>query len=125
MIELDANFLVAALRSEERATRMTQRAIARNDEIAMSPIAWSEFLCGPLIAGEHEQARLIVTHILPFTIEDGELAAHLFNASGRRSRSHADCMIAAHAIRRGAELATLNAVDFRRFEKFKLRLVAP
>ena len=50
------------------------------------------------------------------------LNAKLFNDTGRRSRSRADCMIAAHAIRRDAVLVTADAPDFRVFRKFGLRL---
>ena len=49
----------------------------------------------------------------PFLSADAALAANLFNHTGRRSRSLADCMIAAVAIRCGAKLATVNLNDFR------------
>ena len=46
---------------------------------------------------------------------DAEKAAQLFNLTGRRSRSLADCMIAAVAIRSGAKMATINAAHFQPF----------
>jgi predicted nucleic acid-binding protein len=58
----------------------------------------------------------------PFLAVDAELAADLFNQTGRRSRSLADCMIAAVAIRCRADLATINSSDFQPFIQHGLNL---
>jgi len=50
------------------------------------------------------------------------MSALLFNKTGRRSRSLADCMIAAIAIRCGASLATINTADFQPFVQYGLAL---
>jgi len=47
------------------------------------------------------------------TPTDSEKGAELFNATGRRSRSLADCLIAAVALRLRARVATANADDFQ------------
>jgi predicted nucleic acid-binding protein len=122
VIELDSNFLVDVLHaggSQSKALRNWVRVGAR---IQISAVAWSEYLCGPLEPALVPATRKLLSSIEPFTEKDAELASEIFNRTGRRSRSHVDCMIAAHAIRRHAVLATLNLRDFRRFEKFKLRL---
>jgi predicted nucleic acid-binding protein len=89
--------------------------------VGISTISWAEFLCGPL--PEHlAELAAAVTERLPVLEEDAALASKLFNASGRRPRSLADCLIAAAALRYAAPLATTNLSVFRRFEKMGLRL---
>jgi len=65
-----------------------------------------------------------VSERVPFGEGEAALAAQLFDGSGRRRGSLADCMIAATAIRAGATLATEDARDFRRFGGAGLTLAA-
>lgn len=89
----------------------------------MSVITWTEFLCGPVEAVEIELAARMIEQPEPLVASDALTAARLFNLGGRRRGSLMDCMIAAVAIRVGAELATTNAADFRRFGSADLTLV--
>ncbi len=120
MIDLDANFLVKIVR-EEDSQRLVRWASAPQ-EINVSAVAWAEFLCGPLKSVHLTEARRLIDKIEPLTDADAEVAAQLFNSTGRRLRSMPDCMIAATAIRRDAALATLNIRDFKAFKRFGLRL---
>lgn len=122
LIELDANFLIAALIPGLPESRQLRGWLETGEVVQISSIAWSEYLCGPIDPEIFPTARELVPVVEAFTVEDAELASRLFNDTGRRSRSHADCMIAAHAIRRDARLATLDLRDFRPFEPFNLRL---
>lgn len=122
LIELDSNFLIAAYSKTSVAGRELEQWLRQGNVVQMSAIAWSEYLCGPLRETELHIAGTALSRIEAFTGEDAELSSQLFNHTGRRTRSHVDCMIAAHAIRRNALLATLNLQDFGRFEKFQLRL---
>jgi predicted nucleic acid-binding protein len=58
----------------------------------------------------------------PFLASDAHKAAELFNSTGRRSRSLADCQIAAVALRCKARLATSNISDFAIFQVHGLEL---
>lgn len=80
-----------------------------------SSIAWAEFLCGPLDAPAEAIVRLIFPPPEPFLPADAVPAARLFNQTGRHSRSLADCMIAAVALRCGAKLTTSNTADIQPF----------
>jgi predicted nucleic acid-binding protein len=90
----------------------------------MSVVTWTEFLCGPVEAAGIDLAARMIEEPEPLVVGDALVAARLFNQGGRRRGSLVDCMIAAIAIRVGAELATTNVADFRRFESAGLTLVA-
>ena len=80
-------------------------------------------MCGPLTQSELDFAAGIVKRYIDFTPAQAEIAARLFNQSGRRRGLFADCMIAATAIAEKAPIATTNQRDFRRFESEGLTFV--
>lgn len=123
MIHLDTNYLVDALVPGSAADVQFTSWLSAGEPVAMSAVAWGEFLCGPVPPPVEAIARQTVTHIEPLMLSDAEKAAALFNQTGRRSRSFQDCMIAAAAIRCGARLATLNQADFAVFVPHGLSLV--
>ena len=122
MIHFDTNFLIQVTVAGSSAHERFRAWAAADERFTVSSIAWAEFLCGPLDATAESMARQIFPNPEPFLSEDAVLAANLFNQTGRRSRSLADCMIAAVAIRSGAKLATINAADFQPFIKHGLTL---
>ena len=122
MIHLDTNFLVRGMVPGSNEAGKIAAWLLAGEEVEMSAVAWGECVCGPVPALEEAAARALIQRIHPLGKEDAELAAQLFNRTGRRSRNFADCMIAAVAIRQGASIATSNAVDFSRFEPHGLKL---
>lgn len=86
--------------------------LTSGESLGISAIAWGEFLCGPLSPSAEAFARQLLPDAMPLERIDAERAAALFNATGRRSKSYADCCIAAAAIGAGAPLATSNQSDF-------------
>ncbi|HWY74814.1 MAG TPA: type II toxin-antitoxin system VapC family toxin [Verrucomicrobiae bacterium] len=122
MIHFDTNFLIQATVAGSPSHFQFRGWASTQEILAISSIAWAEFLCGPLDAKGESLARQIFPNPEPFLSADAALAANLFNQTGRRSRSLADCMIAAVAIRSGAKLATINATDFQPFNKHGLVL---
>lgn len=113
MIHFDTNFLVQITVAGSPADRQFHNWAAAQESFNISSIAWSEFLCGPLDAAAESLARQIFPQPEPFLADDAVQAAKLFNQTGRRSRTLADCMIAAVAIRCGAKLASINTADFQ------------
>jgi predicted nucleic acid-binding protein len=113
MVHCDTNFLIQATLAGSPAHAKFKAWASAQEVFNTSTIAWAEFLCGPMDATAEALAWQIFPNPEPFFPADAALAASLFNQSGRRSRSLADCMIAAVAIRCGAKLATLNVSDFQ------------
>ena len=122
MIHLDTSFLISALDPGSPEDRRLRGWIEDSETLAMSAVAWAEFLCGPLTRSELELAEEIVGLRRDFTPDHAAIAARLFNESGRRRGSLLDCMIAASAIADGSPISTANEADFRRFEDAGLTL---
>jgi predicted nucleic acid-binding protein len=120
MIHLDTNFLIQALLPGSTAETKLQSWLIAGEALGISSIAWSEFLCGPLTPTDRSLAEAFLNEPEPFLASDAVKAAELFNATGRRSRSLADCQIAAVALRSNAQVATANASDFKVFESYGL-----
>jgi predicted nucleic acid-binding protein len=122
MIHLDTNFLVSALQPGTAEESKVNSWLSRNEILGTSAVAWAELFCGPLSTRDELIARQIFWRIDVLSGAEAEMAAQLFNKTGRRSRSLADCMIAAVAIRCGARLATINTADFQPFVQYGLAL---
>jgi predicted nucleic acid-binding protein len=122
VIHLDTSFLVRALAAGTPQDEKLRVWLAAGEPLGMSAVAWAELLCGPVEPAGVELVGRVVHDRVPFGEGEAVLAARLFNESGRRRGTLADCMIAATAIRAGAPLATENPGDFRRFTRAGLRL---
>ncbi len=122
MIHLDTSYLIRALITDSPQDSQLRSWIALDEQLAISTIAWTEFLSGPISPDHVELTALILPERVPFSEDDSRLSAELFNGTGRRRGSLLDCMIAASAIRSNAALATVNQTALRRFEKFGLML---
>ncbi len=123
-ILLDTNALIA-LADPFHAIPLRLEGQIRQGAAAMTnSITWHEFVRGPMSAEDQARAlQILCQRIAPVDREDAEVAAMLFNATGRRRSSAADCLIAASAIRRDAILATCNLDDFLLFRPYGLKLL--
>ena len=121
-IHLDSNFIAAVGNEGSSEARMFARWIVAGNTLAVSAMAWAEFLCGPSPEQTLPGITALLGESVPVTTEDASHAARLFNATGRRRGSLADCIIAAVATRSAAEIATNDMAHFRRFAEFGLRI---
>jgi predicted nucleic acid-binding protein len=95
------------------------------EKLAVSAIAWSEFLNGPHTKQQKDAVQAIVEgRILDFTAKEAEQASRLFHYTGRKRGSHSDCMIAACGMAQDASVATRNIGDFEKFVPYGLKLLA-
>lgn len=123
MIHLDTNYLVDLVTVGSTGAAKVSTWLKAGKSVTTSAVAWSEFCNGPLSRAQKEAAFAVLNRtIIDFTWREAEEAARLFNLSGRRRGSHADCMIAAAAMVAGVPLASLNRVDFEKLVPFGLML---
>ncbi|MBS0456036.1 MAG: type II toxin-antitoxin system VapC family toxin [Proteobacteria bacterium] len=123
MIHFDTNALVYLPQWAKEVHPIIERIVA-GESAAVCSVVWYEYLRGPLAKEEAALAHAFVQgRILAVTEADAQLAAALFNTTGRKRTHRTDTLIAACAIRAGAEFVTANAVDFRPLTAHGLRLV--
>ncbi len=123
MILIDTNFLIAALVPQSSEDLQLRRWLAAGEAVGLSVIVWAEFLCGPVTVQQTQLASALFSHPEPLLPEDAMRGSQLFNESGRRRGSLADCLIAATCLRLNAALATLNVDDFHPFAPMGLQIV--
>ena len=99
MVHLDTNFLILALQTGTKEASLLRGWLETGERVGVSAVAWAEFLCGPLLAEDVALARALFPDVEPLSPIDAEKGAEYFNATGRRSRTLADCLIAATAMR--------------------------
>lgn len=125
-LHLDANAMIALSDPSGKIWSLVMEQIQASILPETSAVAWHEFVRGPMSTAECLRVeRLLNGRVVPLTRRTAELAATIFNTTGRRRASTADCLIAATAIERNAALVTLNVGDFNRFESHGLKLLTP
>ncbi|MEO8681896.1 MAG: type II toxin-antitoxin system VapC family toxin [Vicinamibacterales bacterium] len=112
MIHLDTSFLIRALVPDSREDAQLRDWLTTETPLAISAVAWAEFLCGPLSAQDLSLAAAVVGEAVPLTADHAVRAAELYNAAGRKRGTFVDCLIAAVAVEEEAVLATANPKDF-------------
>jgi predicted nucleic acid-binding protein len=123
MIHLDTNYLIGLVAKPSVFKAQLVNWLSTSEILAVSAIAWSEFLNGPVTAQEIRDARLILEdRIIYFGVVEAETAARIYNQAGRRRGTRIDCFIAATAICARAPLATQNQRHFAPFTSAGLRL---
>ena len=123
MIHLDTNYLIGLLVNGSPQAKDVGAWLDAGETLAASAIAWAEFLNGPVTTAEISRAEEVVqSRIIAFGHAEAAAAANLLNKTGRRRGSRFDCLIAATAVLRQAEVATLNDADFKAFVPYGLKL---
>jgi len=124
MIHLDTNYLIGLVTVPSPLQSQLLAWLNAGEKFAISAVAWSEFLSGPVTPQEILDASLMLEgRIITFGVIEAEASAKIYNQTGRRRGTRNDCFIAATAICSRTPLATLNHKDFAPFVAAGLRLV--
>ena len=120
MIHLDTSFLIRALVPGSPEDTQLRYWLSGETPLAISAVAWAEFLCGPIGADDLSLAAAVVGEAVPLTADHAVKAAELFNAAGRKRGTFVDCLIASVAIDEDARIATTNPKDFKSMAGLRL-----
>jgi predicted nucleic acid-binding protein len=124
MIHLDANLLIALIKTQDVHHAAAARLVAQPGPFGTSSVAWMEFRSKPVHATEKAALQTILNAgIIPFDSASADIAGELYRQTGSNKRTRLDTMIAAGAILVGAKLATVNLDDFAPFVPHGLKLL--
>lgn len=114
MIVLDTSVLIDALTGGRRSGPALREAIERGERLLVPSLVLYEWLRGPRLPQETaaQEALFPSEAALPFGPQEAALSAQLCRTAGRARGREIDLAIAACAIRRDAEVWTLNPADF-------------
>lgn len=115
IVHLDTSVLVDALTGPRRSLPLLERTVARGHVIAVSTLAFFEWLRGPRAPEELEDQEALLPSVeaRPFGPPEAARAAGIYRAVKRARGRDMDIAIAACTIEHGAHLWTLNPDDFR------------
>ncbi len=122
MILLDTSVLIESLAGQRLAFSDLTRLLERGEMVGLCTIALYEWLRGPRLPLElaTQEALFPAEAALPFETADARISAELYRSVSRARSREADIAIAACAIRRDAELWTVNRADFADIPRLRL-----
>lgn len=125
MILLDTSVLVDSLTRDRPLLADLTRMLEQGERVAVSTVVLYEWLRGPRLPQELSLQETLFPSdsALPFETADARISADLYRSVKRPRGREFDIAIAACAIRREAELWTVNRADFADIPR--LRLVRP
>lgn len=122
-LHLDTNALIALSDPSHFLFLRIEQRLHDGWNAGTDAVAWHEYVRGPLLQADRDRVLLVIeSRVASLTCAMGEVAAVLFNATGRRRASTADCLIAAACMDANAELVTDNTDDFTPFCRHGLKL---
>jgi len=122
LIVLDTSVLVAGLTGPRHSGLALLRALDQGERILLPSLVLYEWLRGPRTLDQiaDQENLLPAATALPFELEDARISADIYRAIPRARSREIDIAIAACAIRREAELWTLNPRDFSDIPRLRL-----
>ncbi|MFM7179937.1 MAG: type II toxin-antitoxin system VapC family toxin [Verrucomicrobiales bacterium] len=122
-LHLDTNAIIALGDPSHAFFRAVEKCLEEGGSVCTDAVAWHEYIRGPVQPAEAARALLILENrVVELTRRTAETAAILFNATGRRRASTADCLIAASCMAEDATLLTQNVEDFKPFASHGLKI---
>jgi predicted nucleic acid-binding protein len=114
VVLLDTSVLIDSLTRERPLFADLTRLLERGERVALCAIVLYEWLRGPRFPQEIATQEVLfpAEMTLPFETADARISAELYRSLKRPRGRELDLAIAACAIRRDAELWTLNRADF-------------